>query len=277
MLPRKLPSNMSHDKISKHLQVRVHMYVWMHECMHCCMIPDPDCTMIGEQKRNLSEGSAGDEQRKWIISSGAVRMLQSYFSAAVPGPEICGPAMHGTHTISVEGHSVPFAWDSQDASRQDEASAVKLGMPYIFGHLSTANIITLVTALLLERKIIVQCEDIAILTAIVTALPWLIRPYKWQTSFIPLVPPSLYGFLSAPVPYIAGILTVPVGGYEEGVTVVQIESDQIWGAADLPRMALLDDIAVKLGPPHEHLSRPSTSCDFSRRLNPLDESTMREV
>lgn len=207
-----------------------------------------------------SDDGAAEDQRKWIISSGAVRMLQSYYSSLVPGAHLCGPSAAGCQTtVSVEGHMIPFAWDNDDEAKQGEAAAAKLGMPYIFAHLSTANVITLVTSLLLERKIIVQCEDITVLTAVVMALPLLIRPFAWLTSFIPLVPPCLYAFLAAPVPFIAGILTVPVGGYEDGVTVVQIESDQIWGTEDMPRLAILDDLAVKvsrrllLGPADESL------------------------
>ncbi len=47
-----------------------------------------------------------------------------------------------------------------------QAAAVQYGMPYLFGHLSMTTIITIVTALLMERRLVVQCADMAILTGI---------------------------------------------------------------------------------------------------------------
>jgi hypothetical protein len=63
------------------------------------------------------------------------------------------------------------------------------------------------------------------------ALPWLLRPYKWQTHFIPFLPPSFADFLSAPVPFIAGVLAAPLAGYDDGVAVLRVAEDRVSPAA----------------------------------------------
>ncbi len=59
------------------------------------------------------------------------------------------------------------------------------------------------------------------------AVPWLLRPYKWQTHFIPFLPPSFSDFLSAPVPFIAGVLSAPLAGYDDDVAVLRVAEDRV--------------------------------------------------
>lgn len=93
-----------------------------------------------------------------------------------------------------------------------------------------------------------------VLTRITLALPWILRPYSWVNSYLPLLPPALLSFLEAPVPYIAGVLAPPAHGYEDGVVVVVVEDDAVIGGDQLPRVRALDELILKLTPPHEHLS-----------------------
>ena len=98
---------------------------------------------------------------------------------------------------------------------------VRFGMHILFSRLSIPTVVTVLTAMLLERRIVVECDQPYTLSAIVMSLPWLLRPYKWQTHYIPYLPFPLLEFLSAPVPYIAGVLQPPAYGYEEGVLVLK--------------------------------------------------------
>ena len=38
---------------------------------------------------------------------------------------------------------------------------------------------------------------------------WLVRPFRWQGSYIPLLPTQLVDFLQSPVPFIAGVAATP--------------------------------------------------------------------
>jgi len=102
-----------------------------------------------------------------------------------------------------------------------EVECVRFGMHILFSRLSIPTVVTVLTAMLLERRIVVECDQPYTLSAIVMSLPWLLRPYKWQTHYIPYLPFPLLDFLSAPVPYIAGVLQPPAYGYEEGVLVLK--------------------------------------------------------
>jgi len=116
------------------------------------------------------------------------------------------------------------------------------------------QVVAIMTALLLERRLVVQCGNLSVLTRITLALPWILRPYAWVNSYLPLLPPALLSFLEAPVPYIAGVLAPPTHGYEEGIVVVVVEDDVVLGGEQLPHVRALDELVLKLSPPHEHLS-----------------------
>ena len=46
----------------------------------------------------------------------------------------------------------------------------------------------MMTALLLERRLVVQCANLSVLTRITLALPFLLRPYAWVNMYLPLLP-----------------------------------------------------------------------------------------
>lgn len=92
-------------------------------------------------------------------------------------------------------------------------------------------------------------------------------------------------FLSAPVPYIAGVLEPPALGYEEGVLVLQPRTDTIVGVKEegagwLPSAPVLDELVDKLTLPHEHLSRrivPLKEGGWSRGITKLKSENSTEV
>jgi len=134
------------------------------------------------------------------LSPASVRVLEEYFLARAAPPD----AQRAQCALAVAGAELVFRWDAETLERQEEAASVRAGMALLFGHLSMRNVITALTAMLLERRVVVQCGDLAILTAITLALPYLLRPYRWVNAALPLVPPALDAFLAAPVPFVAG-------------------------------------------------------------------------
>lgn len=245
--------------------------------------------MVTEEVRaqNKTEEEGGPAQptdgceRGWAqdydswLSHTTQRILEDYLRVSVPAPMECVAGRR----VDFGGVPVLVRWDAETEEGQAEAAAVRYGMGALLGHLSMPTIITLITALLLERKIVLQCKEQGILTAMTLALPWLIRPYAWANLYLPLVPPPLLGFLAAPVPFLAGVLHPPDHGYEEGVVVVLVETDTVLGAASIPRVSPLEELAVKLGPPHEHLSvvAKEGNAQFSRRMKIINPATQHEV
>jgi hypothetical protein len=141
------------------------------------------------------------------------------------------------------------------------------GVDVLLGYLSLESIMSLVSALLLERRVVVQCSDPFILSAVAMALPQMIRPYQWQTHFIPFLPPSIEDFLLAPVPFIAGVLQAPQGGYEPDHIVLVVERDTVLGAESIPKHPALTAVMGKLRPLHDNISTATCCMRWPRRLS----------
>ncbi|OQR87800.1 hypothetical protein ACHHYP_08034 [Achlya hypogyna] len=71
--------------------------------------------------------------------------------------------------------------------------------------LSAGHIVALLAHLLLEKQVAVISDSTATLSAVNTALLVLLRPYQWQSTYIPVLPSSLLDFLHSPVPYLVGV------------------------------------------------------------------------
>ena len=67
------------------------------------------------------------------------------------------------------------------------------------------RILFLITALLLERKIILIKENFGDIALIMESLVSLLNPLKWNFVFITYLTPKLVECLEAPFPYIIGV------------------------------------------------------------------------
>ena len=93
-------------------------------------------------------------------------------------------------------------------------------------------IIKLVTALLLERKVILiksQIEDIAI---IIQALISLMNPFQWHHTIITYLTEDMIDFVEAPVPYLIGVQAKVW--------------DQIWNVREYPSDIIIFDLENQL-------------------------------
>jgi hypothetical protein len=76
----------------------------------------------------------------------------------------------------------------------------------LFARLSPANVISLVTALLCERRVMVVCSDVSALSDIMVTAISLLHPFKWWGAFIPVCPLEfpLEDILENPSPVFVG-------------------------------------------------------------------------
>ncbi|XP_067929258.1 C-myc promoter-binding protein-like isoform X3 [Watersipora subatra] len=72
-------------------------------------------------------------------------------------------------------------------------------------NLGVENTVTLLTATLLEKKILIHSLRPAVLTGVIEAVGTMIFPFSWKCPYIPLCPLGLTQMLFAPVPYIFGV------------------------------------------------------------------------
>ncbi|RHY99017.1 hypothetical protein DYB35_005164 [Aphanomyces astaci] len=67
------------------------------------------------------------------------------------------------------------------------------------------TVVKLVSCLLLEKQVAIVSDSTAKLSVVSTALLVLLRPFQWQSTFIPILPANLLEFLHSPVPYLVGV------------------------------------------------------------------------
>lgn len=75
--------------------------------------------------------------------------------------------------------------------------------------LSLPNILTLLNAVMLERRIVFVSSNVGFLSACVLSVVPLLHPFIWQGTYVPVLPNHLREYLQAPVPYIMGVHEVP--------------------------------------------------------------------
>ncbi|KAH9112961.1 hypothetical protein AeMF1_012780 [Aphanomyces euteiches] len=71
--------------------------------------------------------------------------------------------------------------------------------------MDAASIVQVLSCLLLEKQVAIVSESTAKLSVVNTALLALLRPFQWQSTFIPVLPSNLLDFLHSPVPFLVGV------------------------------------------------------------------------
>ncbi|KAG5514766.1 hypothetical protein RHGRI_035978 [Rhododendron griersonianum] len=97
--------------------------------------------------------------------------------------------------------------------RRPPVTALGLSERYLdqkFQHsLEGAEVLALVAGVLLEKQVVVVCQNLGVLSAIVLSIIPMIRPFEWQSLFLPVLPGKMLDFLDAPVPFIVGVQHKP--------------------------------------------------------------------
>ncbi|KAL8141853.1 hypothetical protein V2J09_014885 [Rumex salicifolius] len=102
--------------------------------------------------------------------------------------------------------------------------------------LDVDNLITLFTAVLLERKILLRSNKYSLLTLVSEAICLLIYPFWWKHVYIPLLFFSGVDYIDAPTPYMMGLHSgVDTTGLTmDGVVIVDLEYNRITTTEDIP-------------------------------------------
>ncbi|KAI4350300.1 hypothetical protein L6164_004768 [Bauhinia variegata] len=122
--------------------------------------------------------------------------------------------------------------------------------------LSLESVLALVAGVLLEKQMILVCPNLGVLSAAVLSFLALIRPFQWQSLFLPVLPGSMLDFLDAPVPYLVGIESKPsdLKLKTTNLVLVDVLKDQV-RTCPLPRLPQHRELITQLGPFHARLRR----------------------
>ena len=101
----------------------------------------------------------------------------------------------------------------------------------LFHTLSIQTIIKVYASILTERKIVLYSNNASLLTPISETLRYLLYPFQWQYTYVPVCPNILYGVLDAPMPILVGIVcnTVDIQSMRalnDDLCIVNIDTDQ---------------------------------------------------
>ncbi|KDP26451.1 hypothetical protein JCGZ_17609 [Jatropha curcas] len=125
--------------------------------------------------------------------------------------------------------------------------------------LSLESVLTLVSGVLLEKQVVVVCPNLGVLSAIVLSLVPMIRPFQWQSLFLPILPGGMFDFLDAPVPFIVGIQRKPADLKIKTSNLIHVDvfKDQV-RMCHLPALPRYKELVSELAPFHARLSFQSS-------------------
>ncbi|KAK9791805.1 hypothetical protein WJX73_001133 [Symbiochloris irregularis] len=139
-------------------------------------------------------------------------------------------------------------------------------------------LVTLIEALLLERRILMLAEDSDRVTSAVHAAAALLWPFRWQHIYLPLLPHALQDYLLAPMPFLVG---VPAAGSFAGlqstpleeITVVNLDAGTCTPGPGLPpaepsSLPWAEELASALQA-HTALLRSPSEWEISPRVSML--------
>jgi hypothetical protein len=102
------------------------------------------------------------------------------------------------------GNGIEFRRPAIELAEEDELLS-EYCLPILFHVLSEANILWILSAILLEKKIVFVSNNLRVLSSCVLSYVPLVRPFRLQSVVIPILPDKLLAFLEAPVPVLIGV------------------------------------------------------------------------
>lgn len=75
----------------------------------------------------------------------------------------------------------------------------------LFQRIKPNDILTLLRLLLIERSVLILGESSIIVSSCACVLLDLLKPYRWASTFMPLLPEDMIDFIQSPVPFITGV------------------------------------------------------------------------
>eukprot|EP00736_Rhodelphis_marinus_P011932 Rmarinus@m.19811 len=168
---------------------------------------------------------------------------------------------------------------------EEAAALAEWTFKSLFQLLSVDTILTVLGFVLLEKQVLFLSNNLSALSSIVLAISPLIRPFKWQSMHVPILPVSMLRFLDAPVPFIAGVQYVSMEYLERAtqgeVLVVDVEADRCTMpliAADLPKIPDARTLQRELRKhtPNVYL-RPNVPDRYNTPLTPEGREALQEI
>jgi hypothetical protein len=139
------------------------------------------------------------ERRRNMSSSAVFAFLKAVLAHPFPAP---GESFVVKTFSTSETPDVYTLARPNDEYLLDHVSFFKL-----FSTLKLVNVLKLWEYLLCERRLVFCSKSLSLLSSCIYALCSLLYPFSWQHIFIPILPPILIHYVTAPMPFLVGILS----------------------------------------------------------------------
>ena len=151
--------------------------------------------------------------------------------------------------VTVPAPASPAAIFSLGAGDRQLVSGAAQGgtrVAALFRQLGPAAVMTLVSAVISEQRILLHSASCALLTDSAAALASLISPLHYCHTLVPVLPRSMLEILSSPAPFIIGVTSqlMRLAGslQDQGLVVVDLDH----GRVDTPATAQLPELTEPL-------------------------------
>lgn len=244
------------------------------------------------------DGSINLDILEWAKSkkNGSLQILSEYYQSECPerGSTITFHPLEHLHPVKYHrpdeaalhtpgsaidlrscSTSLEFAEAHTALMAEEEAAALSTwAVASLCGSLRLDNVLMILAGALLEKQIVFICSNLGILAASVLSIVPIIRPFRWQSLLMPVLPDDMLEFLDAPVPYIVGVKnkTSEVQSKLTNVIVVDVIKNQV-KSPSIPQLPQYRDLYNALSPYHSKLVGES----YLAKKRPVYECTDVQV
>eukprot|EP00026_Physarum_polycephalum_P007813 Phypoly_transcript_07881.p1 GENE.Phypoly_transcript_07881~~Phypoly_transcript_07881.p1 ORF type:complete len:305 (+),score=54.39 Phypoly_transcript_07881:646-1560(+) len=181
-------------------------------------------------------------------------LLDNYYKMKVPKP-----GQQIEFQLVTTNQTTTFTRDATD----DETNEFQhYGAALLFALLPKELIVRIISAIMVEKRIVFVCSNMRILSAVVLSFVPLLRPFIYQSVFLPVIPQSLQVVYTAPVPFVIGATTTPKENelYDELLIVdINAKSFTLPPKCVLPLLPRHKELYLKIDAPLKKLAKSFAS------------------
>ena len=144
--------------------------------------------------------------------------------------------MHQLHPFPMPGEVFSIRPLNQEyrvvRPSEGEVSNRKLACRELIKRLPQSKLILFISAILLEKRLIVVARELDVLSTCIHAAMALAYPFEWQHIFIPVLPHSLLHYACAPMPFLVGVQADLIAEVQDlplsEVVFVNLDNGSVW-------------------------------------------------
>ncbi|KAE9554199.1 hypothetical protein FO519_002563 [Halicephalobus sp. NKZ332] len=110
-------------------------------------------------------------------------------------------------------------------------------LQHVFNYISVEKFLKLFTCFLLEHQILLCSKYMERLMLVAESLANLVFPFRWQLTYVPILPYNQLKFIEAPVPYVMGLCYddfIPDQIYQSNICILDIDNKKLDFPEDVP-------------------------------------------